>query len=319
MKVKTINSLMKYMRNHHHIRIEGSKSKNSLLNNGYYHSYKGYRYINNKYNKAIIDNYCDLEALINYDLRLKKILYPIVMQFETITKNRVLQILIDIYKTDKFDNIYTNAMIAYKSVNKDKVRAIKKRLFVKDKITSSISNSYGKGLIATHFYNNDRYVPIWGVFEIIMFGEFASLISTLEDSTKIRIMNDMGIKTTYDSKGRLSYQVLYIIKSLRNAIAHNNVIYDLRFCDSKIDSTIPKMLSVETGISNITFDSIIDYIILLVYILKKYKFNKKELRQLVKDYENILNLFYKESNKYNYNKVIRTDTRKKIRELTKYI
>ena len=74
MKIKTTNSLMKYLRNHHNIKIEGSKNKLSLLNNGYYHSYKGYRYITRQNNKAIIRDYKDLEAMINYDMGLKRIL-----------------------------------------------------------------------------------------------------------------------------------------------------------------------------------------------------------------------------------------------------
>lgn len=319
MEIKTINSLMKYLREKHKINIKGSKNKLSLLNNGYYHSYKGYRYINNQSNKAIIRDYKDLEAVINYDMNLKRILYPIVMQFETISKNRVLQILVENYKTDKFDDIYQNGMIAYKSVTKNRDRAIKTRLRVKDRINSSVSSAYGKNSISTHFYNEGRYVPLWGVFEILMFGEFAQLISTLEDKTKVLIMNDMGIKSTYDINGKLSYQILYMIKALRNSIAHNNVIYDLRFTDARIDSTIPKLLSYETNIQNIKFDSIFDYIILLVFILKNYGYNRKTLKQLIKDYELSLDQFYRESNIYNYNKVVRTDTKKKVKQLIKYL
>lgn len=310
---------MKYLRNHHNIKIEGSKNKLSLLNNGYYHSYKGYRYITRQNNKAIIRDYKDLEAMINYDMGLKKILYPVVMQFETITKNRVLQLLIEKYKTDKFEDIYQNAMISYKNVTKDKDKAIKLRLNTKNQINSSISSKYGKSPIATHFYNNDKYIPLWGVFEILVFGEFIQLVSTLEDSTKIQIMNDMGIKTTYDANGKLSYKVLYLIKSLRNSIAHNNIIYDLRFIDASIDSTIPILLSNETGIQNIKFDNIFDYIILLVFVLNNYQYNRRELKQLIKDYESLLDQFYKESNIYNYNKIVRTDTKKKIKLLLNYL
>ena len=32
-------------------------------------------------------------------------------------------------------------------------------------------------------------MPIWAIFEILMFGEFANLIKSLEDITKIQIMN----------------------------------------------------------------------------------------------------------------------------------
>lgn len=37
---------MRHIREHHHIDIEGSKDKNKLINIGYYHGYKGYKFIN---------------------------------------------------------------------------------------------------------------------------------------------------------------------------------------------------------------------------------------------------------------------------------
>ena len=50
MKVRTTNALMKYLREKHNISIEGTKDKRNLRNIGYYHGYKGYRYINNPQN-----------------------------------------------------------------------------------------------------------------------------------------------------------------------------------------------------------------------------------------------------------------------------
>ena len=41
MEVKTTNSLMKYLRDNHNIKIFGSKDKQNLINYGYYHGYKG--------------------------------------------------------------------------------------------------------------------------------------------------------------------------------------------------------------------------------------------------------------------------------------
>ena len=46
MKIKTTNALMKYLRENHNMIINGSKDKRNLINMGYYHGYKGYRYIN---------------------------------------------------------------------------------------------------------------------------------------------------------------------------------------------------------------------------------------------------------------------------------
>ena len=61
MRVKTTNALMKYLRDKHNIKIGGSKDKLNLINMGYYHGYKGYRYINSPANKISLtsfDEYC---------------------------------------------------------------------------------------------------------------------------------------------------------------------------------------------------------------------------------------------------------------------
>ena len=51
MKIKTTNALMKYLRDTHNISIRDSKDKRNLINIGYYHGYKGHRYINNPQNR----------------------------------------------------------------------------------------------------------------------------------------------------------------------------------------------------------------------------------------------------------------------------
>ena len=44
MKTKTVNALMKYLRDKKGIQIEGSSQKQKLRSIGYYHGYKGYRF-----------------------------------------------------------------------------------------------------------------------------------------------------------------------------------------------------------------------------------------------------------------------------------
>ena len=43
MKTKTVNALMKYLRDKKGIQIEGSSQKQKLRSIGYYYGYKGYR------------------------------------------------------------------------------------------------------------------------------------------------------------------------------------------------------------------------------------------------------------------------------------
>ena len=158
MKVRTTNALMKYLREKHNISIEGTKDKKNLRNIGYYHGYKGYRYINNPQNRINLSSFDEIVSIVDFDSKLKSLLYPQIMQIETISKNIVLQILVEEYK-----------------------KKMKQRLSVQNNIYSSLSRSYNnENKIVSHFYSRDRHVPIWGIFEIITLGTFADLIKSLE-------------------------------------------------------------------------------------------------------------------------------------------
>lgn len=57
---------------------------------------------------------------------------------------------------------------------------------------------------------------------------------------------------------------IYIVKDLRNAIAHDKPIYDRGFRRAGIDQGIARRLGRITGTRNITFGFIVDYVLLLV-------------------------------------------------------
>ena len=59
------------------------------------------------------------------------------------------------------------------------------------------------------------------------------------------------------------------MKDLRNAIAHNNVIFDTRFKTGEINNRLIDLLKKEVGISNINFDYMDAYVIMITHFLKK--------------------------------------------------
>ena len=71
MKVRTTNALMKYLREKHNISIEGTKDKKNLRNIGYYHGYKGYRYINNPQNRINLSSFDEIVSIVDFDSKLK--------------------------------------------------------------------------------------------------------------------------------------------------------------------------------------------------------------------------------------------------------
>lgn len=62
-----------------------------------------------------------------------------------------------------------------------------------------------------------------------------------------------------DTNRSLLSNMLYTIKSLRNSVAHNNIIFYTRFKDRKISPVLKRWIEKETDIQNITLYSLIDY------------------------------------------------------------
>lgn len=322
MIVKTTNSLMKYLRDKHKININGSKEKQQLVNIGYYHGYKGYRFYKHNYNKIKIKDFKELNAIVNFDMKLKSILYHQIMQIETIYKNRTLQILIEEYKTDNFNDIYDKGMYAYKEYSKESKRYIQElrhRLYVFNTIHASITKNYRKKDLVTHYLNKDSKVPLWGIFEIITLGVFADLIRSLSKQTREKISFDLDIKSQFDTGVQFVYEFVYLIKDLRNSIAHNNPIFDVRFKNNNIKLNLSQFLSYSTGISNINFDTITDYFILIVFLLNKFKISKIEINKLINDYEKIIYELKSAVSVDIYELIIRKSTIPKLKKLQLYL
>ena len=68
---KSIDGLMRYMRVKKHISISGSAQKRKLRNMGYYHGYKGYRFIGKSSNSILYTDFKELVAIYDFDMRLK--------------------------------------------------------------------------------------------------------------------------------------------------------------------------------------------------------------------------------------------------------
>ena len=102
-----------------------------------------------------------------------------------------------------------------------------------------------------------------------------------------KISRAIGINLSCDTYRELLYKYVYALKDLRNAIAHNDVVYDTRF--RKIDPSRPmkQCLILEMGLPYINFKTIGDYIILICYYLKLLKVSKKEIKTLIREFEKI--------------------------------
>ena len=263
----SIYQLMKYLRNTHHINVKSSQTQ-ALRNMGYYHGFKGYRFIREDTNRVNFSSLDEIIALNKYDMRLKTVLYPKVMFIENALKSYVIEALLADSKSENFDVIYNKSLTAYRNYTPGS-RAYKteytKRMNLKGKINAALVRDYNKRSVVAHFFNNDITIPVWAIFETLALGEFGTLYDCACTNVKLYVSNIMKLPTNLDSDGMNTKFFIFTVKDLRNAIAHNNVIFDTRFKTGKIDQRLVTLLETEVGISNIDFKYMDAYIIMITW------------------------------------------------------
>ena len=321
-EVKSINSLMKYLRDTHNIDIAGSTHKTNLRNLGYYHGFKGYRFVRQPQNRLNFSHFNQVIAINKFDMDLKALLYPKIMFLETAIKNYVLEIVIQESNTNNFNKIFETLLTGYRnhSVGSRQYKsAMEKRLRLRQQIYNTLSRDYSNKQVVNHFYDNNLQVPIWAIFEIITLGEFGTFISCLNTNCKIKLSHLLNFNSAYDAHGKLTELIVFVLKDLRNSVAHNSPIFDVRFRTQNINGNLVSCLSNDTHITNIRFNSIVDYIILIVYLKKKLSCSKTEINKFIRDFELIINEFRCKVPTSIYTTILFTDTRSKINLLKTYV
>jgi abortive infection bacteriophage resistance protein len=313
---------MAYMRDQKNIQIKGSVQKQKLRNMGYFHGYKGYRFYGTPNNLFQYTDFDEIQAVYDFDMNVKTIVYPQIMFAETALKNYALEVLIDQSGSEYFADVYSKVLDDYKIYSvgsRDYKRAVTKRLNLRNKVYSEIARNYDKNFIVNHYYDKDEKVPIWAIFEMITLGEFGNLLQCANINARKDISTLLKLNAADDADGKLTEYFVFLIKDLRNSVAHNNIVFDTRFKGHSISNRIKNYLEKETGITGISFDTIVDYIVLLAYILKHCGKSKTELRAFIRQFEQTYEKLRASVPVTIYSKIIHTDTRAKLKKLKEFI
>ncbi len=282
----SFSGLVNYLKNKHSITIAKSQER-ELRNIGYYHGYKGYRFIRDSSNKIPFTNLKEISTLNKFDLDLKTLMYPKIMYIETALKSFFIESVLDDAQSEKMADIYSRTVTEYKEYQKGSKKygeAFRKRMNLQMKIDSALIRDYQKGKeIEKHFFNNDKTIPVWAVFESLTLGEFGNFFDCVNQSTRTETSKLLGLPTNLDADGKLISFIIYTLRDLRNAVAHNSVIFDTRFKTSKINQRLVLLLENETGIRNLDFKYISSYIILISYIFKKLGL-QKDCKSFIHEY-----------------------------------
>lgn len=333
---KTTDSLMRYLRDVKGIAIHGSAQKRKLMNIGYYHGYKGYRYIQKATNVIPYTNFDELIAVYEFDAQLKALFYPYVMQIETALKNYVLETVVCSVQSDSFIDVYSSLLDNYKmysntgkkftdakkreQAEERYKRELKRRLDLRNRIYKVQTDAFGNGnKIAEHYLSKDANLPIWAIFELLSLGEFGHFVSCLNFSCRQAISAKIGIRKSDDTNAMMPQRLIYATKDLRNAIAHNDVIFDTRFRTGRIDKQVCNTISNATGVTGLNFETITDYLVLVVYQLSLLQISKNDRKRLITSYVECTERLRKTIPISVYNQIIRTDHNAKIAALRKFV
>ena len=321
MKPKSINSLMADLRAEKGLNIKGSAQKRKLRYMGYFHGYKGYRFFSAPANLLPFTEFNDLQAVYDFDANMKSLFYGKLMFIETAIKNFSLEYILTLCNDPSFNTVYKTLCTDYKShaVGTGKYKtAMEHRLNMRNHVYELTSKNYKKSIVS-HFYDKDKPVPIWAIFELMTLGEFAEFVSCLDVTTRKNIEKSIGLRSGIDTEGKLLETILYTIKDLRNAVAHNGTIFDTRFKTSNINNRLTRYITQETKVADVTFDTIVDYLILISMLMKQIQCGKTEMLSFVRQFEELCDVFRRGVPFSIFSTVIHTDSKSKIAALKVFI
>ena len=323
---KSVDELLKYLSEEKGIVIDEVRHKQKLMTIGYYHGYKGYRYIRrgNSSRSIKYDNFDQLLAVYEFDARLKAIFYPYVMMIETGLKNSVLNTVIKLTGSDSFADIYEKLIHTTKYEKSDQRDSAKKELSKRLRLRNQIYHVHTRAFdnnnrIAGHYLWQGRNIPIWATFELLSLGEFGQFVSCIRKEERKQISEDLGIYHAVDTSVEMLQRLIYAIKDLRNAIAHNNVIFDTGFRTGHIDKQVSEAIKMELGVEKVDFGTITDYLVLIVYLLKLLQTPAEDIAALIDDYVACTEKLRSSIAISIYNQIIYTNQNTKIKELRKAV
>lgn len=318
----TINQLMRYLRSKHHITVKSNQSQ-SLRNMGYYHGFKGYRFIRTPNQRIAFSSFDEVSALNNFDMKLKALFYPKVMFIETALKSYVIEATLKDSHSENIDTIFGKSITNYRSFtpgSRNYHQEYAKRMSLRSKINSALLRDYGnKKQTVNHFFDTDRSIPIWAAFESLALGEFGTFFACANANVKKSTSAILHLPSQLDADGRITEFIIYSIKDLRNAVAHNNTIFDTRFQTGEINQRLVALLETEIGISNLDFKYNYSYVILLTYVLRKMGETKTSCKQFLNAYIALTDELRTQLPANVCNQILGTQQRPHLRQLQNFI
>jgi len=334
-KGKSTNSLMRHIRDNHHIEIYGANDKKNLLRMGYFHGYKAYKFNKDVQHEFVLNDFQEIKHIYQFDNELKSVFYGPMMQLETTLKNYTIAIIVAESDTD-FESVYKTQLTQYKDIqelnrknspngnvsnnaNSKVQKSIKQRFDLKKSFDEAIARKYQNNIVQ-HYLKYGQPLPLWAIFELISFGEFGMFLNCLNTESRLKLEETLGIKDiAIDTSGVMIARHVFILKDLRNAIAHNHIVFDCRFKETGVKRVVAQQLENKLTIDNIKFDTVVDYLILIVYYQVSLGISKTDTNALVRRFNEVVRQFKSQVGQSIFDSTIGTDVFNKIEGMSRFI
>ena len=176
----SLNDLAVHLKNKHNLPVQNNQIQD-LRNIGYYHGYKGYRFIRKAGNLINFTAFGQIVDLNNFDMQLKGLFYPNLMFIENALKSYVLEATLAECQSEKLNDVYKKGLTYYSEFSAGTPpykKEFKRRMELEMKISNALIRDYmSDKAIEVHFYNQDKEIPIWAAFESLTLGEFGTFFA----------------------------------------------------------------------------------------------------------------------------------------------
>lgn len=288
----SFNDLSIHLKNKHNLPVQSNQIQD-LRNIGYYHGYKGYRFIRKAGNFINFTAFGQIVDLNNFDMQLKGLFYPNLMFIENALKSYVLEATLAECQSKKLNDVYKKGLTYYTEFSAGTSlykKEFKRRMELEMKISNALIRDYmADKAIETHFYNQDRDIPVWAAFESLTLGEFGTFFSCSNKTIRNNVSSLLNLPTNLNSDSFLLKDIIFSLKDLRNSIAHNGIIFDTRFATSKVPNRIKRLIENEMKFNQIDFNYIVSYIALIVFLLKQMGENRRA-KSFINEYLKLQNM-----------------------------
>ena len=175
-------------------------------------------------------------------------------------------------------------------------------------------------VIVRHYYDSpEEVVPVWALMEVITLGHFARFLEQLCDPVLTDIAGRWGMQRR---DAELVPHLVLALTDLRNCVAHNGTVFDTRFKTASIRRQVPSLLVREIGFPGtvrVKFETITDYLALVVYLACCFGFPKRDIRALLRQYAALADDLRANVPLSVFDTIVHTDHRAKLARLEQWV